>query len=230
MPKETDVITEITDMFVVKKKESTKETETSKAKIYVPTESEVALSNSLSKDYNEDTEEIVPCCTYFWWGSYLACCTEDLASLKLLGVYASKRKNPMDFENSRLYITRIKATGVQSAEFIGKNDLYLDLFLGKWSDRTKVLEDCGPDGEWNYGDQKIIDASSKTIAKQNFKVLAYDKNKVLTDIFIGEGSVTLNSLLEVGFDKEKSFTFPISDKANKLVGQIMVSLILRKKV
>lgn len=51
----------------------------------------------------------------------------------------------MEFEHSRLYVTRVRAKGVESVDMIGKNNLYLDLFFGKWSTRTKVLRDCGPD-------------------------------------------------------------------------------------
>ena len=37
---------------------------------------ESTLSRYLEKDKENETEEIIPCCLYFFWGSYLACCTE----------------------------------------------------------------------------------------------------------------------------------------------------------
>ena len=226
-----------------------------------PTESELNMSRRLKYDKESGSEEIVPCCTYFCWGSYIACCTDDVNTLKLLGVYVEKSRDKMDFEHSRLYVTRVKATGIQSAEFTGtslsshhilssplhssvshslaisqmnqpnsgKNNLYLDLFFCKWSTRTKVLNNNGPDADFFYGDKLVIDAASKTIASQGFKVVAYDKNKVRNDIFIGEGAVTINSLLEVGFDQAKSFTFPLGDKNGKLTGSVTVDLILRKR-
>ena len=43
---------------------------------------------------------------------------------------------------------------------IGKNNLYLDLFFGKWSTRTKVLNNNGPEAEFHYGDKLVIDAAS----------------------------------------------------------------------
>ena len=87
--------------------------------IHQPTESEVALSMRLKYDKEAGSDEIVPCCTYFCWGTYIACCTDDVNTLKLLGVYVEKPRDKMDFEHSRLYVTRVKATGVQSAEFTG---------------------------------------------------------------------------------------------------------------
>ena len=92
-----------------------------------------------------------------------------------------------------------------------------------------MLNNNGPDADFFYGDKLVIDAASKTIASQGFKVVAYDKNKVRNDIFIGEGAVTINSLLEVGFDQAKSFTFPLGDKNGKLTGSVTVDLILRKR-
>ena len=89
-----------------------------------PTESEVALSTRLKYDKEAGSEEIVPCCTYFFWGSYIACCTEDVNTLKLLGVYVEKSRDRMDFDHSRLYVTRVKVTGVQSAEFTGTRACY----------------------------------------------------------------------------------------------------------
>ena len=112
---------------------------------------------------------------------------------------------------------------------LGKNNLYLDLFFGKWSTRTKVLNNSGPDAEFHYSDKLVIDAASKTVASQGFKVVSYDKNKVRGDLFIGEGAVTINSLLEVGFDQSRSFTFPLGDKNGKLTGSATVDLILKKR-
>ena len=71
-------------------------------KYHVPTESELALSKRLVYDREAENEEIVPCCTYFCWGSYIACCTDDVNSLKLLGVYVKKKENAMIFEHSSI--------------------------------------------------------------------------------------------------------------------------------
>ena len=83
--------------------------------------------------------------------------------------------------------------------------------------------------EWNYKDTLIIDAASTTIAAYGFKAVAYDKNKVRDDVFIGEGAVTINSLLEAGYDNPRTFTFPLGDKSGKSSGAITVDLILRKR-
>jgi len=68
----------------------------------------------------------------------------------------------------------------------------------------------------------------KTIASQPLKIVAYDKNKTLGDVCIGDGSVTLNSFLEFGFDQERDFSLPISDRKGKVTGNITVTLLLRK--
>lgn len=43
--------------------------------------------------------------------------------------------------------------------------------LGRWSNRTKVLTDSGPDANWNYGDTLIIDAASKVIFNNCFHII-----------------------------------------------------------
>lgn len=48
-------------------------------------------------------------------------------------------------------------------------------------------------------------------------------------MFIGDGSVTLNSFLEIGFDQETNFSFPISDGKGNPTGNITVTLLLRKR-
>ena len=41
---------------------------------------ESALTKYIAYDKEVENEEIIPCCTYFLWGLYIACCTEVLLS------------------------------------------------------------------------------------------------------------------------------------------------------
>ena len=120
---ETDLAEEVQNFLGYGNSIETTETEEIRSN-KEPTESEVALSMRLKYDKEAGSDEIVPCCTYFFWGTYIACCTDDVNTLKLLGVYVEKPRDMMDFEHSRLYVTRVKATGVQSAEFTGWYPFY----------------------------------------------------------------------------------------------------------
>ena len=120
---ETDLAEEVQNFLGYGNSIETTETEEIRS-VKEPTESEVALSMRLKYDKEAGSDEIVPCCTYFFWGTYIACCTGDVNTLKLLGVYVEKPRDMMDFEHSRLYVTRVKATGVQSAEFTGWYPFY----------------------------------------------------------------------------------------------------------
>lgn len=76
----SEVLSEISSLLGVKesvdKKSQTKQDK--KASSAPPSEMESKLSVYLENDKETEGEEIVPCCLYFIWGSYLACCTEVL--------------------------------------------------------------------------------------------------------------------------------------------------------
>ena len=89
MPNE--IVEEVTDLLGFNKSKQPKKTTSkeadNKTEISTATDSEIALSKYLTVDKQLETEEIVPCCTYFFWGSYLACCTEVYIQNKNLLFY-----------------------------------------------------------------------------------------------------------------------------------------------
>jgi len=76
------VVEEVVDEIeaLLKPKKTGRDTKKAEKKptVTAPDTAELALAKYLEYDKEYETEEIVPCCFYFFWGSYLACCTEVL--------------------------------------------------------------------------------------------------------------------------------------------------------
>ena len=169
--------------------------------------------------------EIIPCCCELWDGLYTICCTSEDHEYAVAPIV-----DRMNFEKARLFIKKIVASNVKNVhEVIGKNDLYVDISYGKvLHERTKVLNDTGANGEWDFSDKMVVDVSSKMLKSEKLRLTVNDKSKIMgPDKLIGEGTVSLSPILDAGFEREKIITLPVLGSDKKQSGTLVVTVLLK---
>lgn len=183
---------------------------------YIPGHPEVHPAHKI------DSEEIINCCADLGFGLFVVCCTDEefvhTAPAGDKGPYVLPKPSilPFSFDHGRIVIKKITASNIKSVEFVGKNDLYLNCFFGEWSQRTKVLSNCGANGIWSdLGSLFIIATDPNHLKKHNLSVQCLDKNSIRNDVLIGEGSISMALLATIGFNREQIFDIKLFDKSGK---------------
>lgn len=118
----------------------------------------------------------------------------------------SSRMGPaeVDFSSFKhtLFVSKVRGIGLKNVEkmFLDKNDPYIQLKFGRntWSCKTSVLEEAGGDPVWQFDQHKdpqmkfaVSLEELQDRAAGLLRVAAYDKNKLLSDVHIGEGEAAL---------------------------------------
>jgi Ca2+-dependent lipid-binding protein len=117
---------------------------------------------------------------------------------------AAEKAPAKAFLSGQLHLSSIKCNNLKSVEFMGKNDVYIELdYLGV-NYATVTYDDIGNDLEMNFLDYKWNIISPKDLMLQMLKIKVYDANTTRANVLIGSADISLQSILASGLDHAES--------------------------
>lgn len=123
-----------------------------------------------------------------------------------------------------VFITRIVCSDLKNVDFMGSNDPYVMVKFGAWSAKTLYQDDAGSTAEWN----KLrfwLQATHKMLQADTLSIQVYDYNAIMAHAFIGEATVSIQSLLATS-GVLTEFTTDIHNKRGRKSGQVTLSIKL----
>jgi hypothetical protein len=131
---------------------------------------------------------------------------------------------PQDFVEGTLRVVRIRTFDLRNRELVGKQDVYIKLYVGKtFEKKTSVQRSAGGDVLWDYLDMDM-QVTRDFLVDGQLLLEAWESNDVTRDLLIGSGSISTQCISEIGKDIEISV--PVRDKKHRQSGTISVYLRL----
>ena len=174
---------------------------------------------------------------------------ESAPAVEISAAAPAERSSPkvpaeVDFSAFKhtLFVSKVRGIGLKNVEkmFLDKNDPYMQLKFGRntWSCKTSVLEEAGSDPVWHFDQHKdpqmkfaVSLEELQDGAAGLLRVAAYDKNKQLSDVLIGEGEAALctagPALVPIVAAEERVtavVTLEIRDGTGKTSGAVEVTI------
>lgn len=126
----------------------------------------------------------------------------------------------------RLVIKSVKVTDAAPVEFIGKNDLFVEISCGSIKYRSITQNDVGANALFELGERATGIFSSSDISTLKLEVKLWDENTARSNTLIGTSDpVEISKLLETIGDV-RSFPFKVQDAKKKVTGSIVVMAVL----
>lgn len=122
---------------------------------------------------------------------------------------------PISFEKAHTYFTVAKLKDLKgTADSYKGKDIDFTLEFGTW--KYKSADNKG--GLWNLKEVGFLD-SSESLHKTNLKIKVFETHTFTHSELIGEGEVSIFSLLQAGFHKEVTLALPLGKVDAKGVAQ-----------
>ena len=130
----------------------------------------------------------------------------------------------------RVEIMTLEASHLPSVEFMGKNDPYVILQYGNWTEQTSVQVEKGGSSHWSLGGghKWSVDVKKEDLDKDGLFVKVMDDNKMTQDVLIGSGHASWSPIGTCSSqEQEYHLTVPLS-KGKKAQGTL--AIVVRAKL
>ena len=106
----------------------------------------------------------------------------------------------------------------------GKNDPYVKLQFGPWSDKTEYINDAGADADWPELSFRFK-TTAASIRVHEMKIEVYDWN-TLKHTFIGAAKLSLQTVADSRTEKERDMVVEIMDTKGAKTGDVILHVKL----
>jgi Ca2+-dependent lipid-binding protein/Ca2+-binding EF-hand superfamily protein len=132
---------------------------------------------------------------------------------------------PPDFVSGTITISKMQAKDLTNTELMGKQDPFVQLELGDWSESTVTLNNAGGKATWN--NLNIQAEVNKDILKNNkLKLTVLDENFSRKDKVLGTGQFNVRLLTGPVMNSEKTFSVPLVSSSGAAAGTIVLTACL----
>ena len=147
-------------------------------------------------------------------------------------LYAELQKEVLDsdwvidknFTFGILKVSKISAFNLKNTEYLGKQDPYVVLSLGSWTEKTHAIDEAGDNACWEYLSMET-DMDRHMVESVTLDVKVFDENHGRADALIGTGSVSLKSC-GAQIDKLVELRVKLVDEEGKSSGRLVISATL----
>ena len=137
-----------------------------------------------------------------------------------------------DFDFGTLYVNKVRTFDLRNTEIMswagGRQDPYVRMKFGEWTEETHPKEDAGSDVLWDFLAMEspvYID----TIQEHDFEISVFDQNFSRKDVLIGKGMVSLKKAVSVEYiGKETKVTCVLTDEKNRPSGRVEVYVCVKE--
>jgi hypothetical protein len=144
----------------------------------------------------------------------------------VINVVISKSKSddykiPPDFEVGTFTISKINAFNLKNTEFVGKQDPYVVLKFGDWTDKTHTKDEAGDNATWDFLSIDCENITKQSLASQQLEVSVFDENTTRSHVLIGKGSVSLLKCAS-NIKEVQKLSIDLLDEKNKNSGKVVI--------
>jgi Ca2+-dependent lipid-binding protein len=139
--------------------------------------------------------------------------------------------SPPSFASAIVHIKSISAKGLPNVELMGENDPFAILAFNNWTYTTRVQDNAGGDVTWEYGpsdSQMQFEVTPESLKGFELSAKVWDKNDLRSNTLIGEGSGSLQAVLQLPFGSDVQVTIPLMKK-KKAAGLVTIVCSLEDK-
>lgn len=129
--------------------------------------------------------------------------TETITSPEVVNKNSAKcdQANEVPFSKGKVLIRSLHCTNLKNVEVgaeigLGKNDVYVELQMGKWRDKTPILDETGATAEFDRLDFVIGNVSARMLQHDFVSMRVCDYNRITKDVLIGKAEVPLGELFK----------------------------------
>ena len=128
---------------------------------------------------------------------------------------------PNSFEIGTFNISKISAFNLKNTELIGKQDPYVTLKFGDWTDKTHTIDEAGDNASWDFLSIDCENVTKQILRTQQLEVSVFDENTTRSDVLIGKSSIPL-LVCASKLGTVQKLTLKIMDEQDKFSGKVVI--------
>jgi hypothetical protein len=129
-----------------------------------------------------------------------------------------------NFKFGILKVIDISAFSLKNTELLGKQDPYVVLSIGDWTDKTYTINEAGDDASWKFLPIQC-DMNRQLLESSALDVKVWDENSGRADALIGVGSASLISC-GAQIDKIVELRVKLVDEKGQPAGRLVINCSL----
>ena len=121
-------------------------------------------------------------------------------------------------------VSKILAFNLKNSEYMGKQDPFVVLSVGSWTEKTHAIDEAGDNACWEYLSMET-DMDRNMVESVALDVKVFDENHGRADALIGTGTVSLRPC-GAQVDKIVDLRVKLVDEGGKSSGRLLISAAL----